>query len=407
MAIKRRRDFEAGFHATRARLQTLGAAVIPAPTTITAHRHHASEIDVTPNDTSGGLLSADDVQEALEEHDSEKLARSGVQPMLGNLNMNSFYIYEIDALRFELDPENAPTEGALQWADDSGIERLVMTAAGSAGNVDMPLGGVYVKVLNSTGSTIAACKPVYLSGADGATNLLTIALDADNKAINVTQRGGLTLQSIADGAKGWICIHGYAGGLDFSGFAAGDPLYVASTAGDLLTAPPLKGCGFRIRLGVVIKAANPGSMWVDVDRRPDLDDLSNVSTGDFAQAKQTYDVPMWLPTPDETGCDAWRDVPAARFPVRTVVDSDAQLQPKDVVVAVTADTVPVVITLPPLDGTDTYANGWMRVKKVAGSKVVTIDGFGSEAIDGDLTVSLIKVGEALDFQAVGSGWVLL
>lgn len=407
MRDRKGRDFESTYLAMRRRMNTLGTAVIPAPVTIAAHRHHASEIDFTPNDTTGGLLSADDVQEALEEHDTEKLARSGVQPMLGNLNMNTFYIYDIGQLRFDQDTVTAHVDGGLTWADDSGIERLVMTAAGASGNVDMPLGGVYVKVLNETGAEIAARKPVYLSGADGATNLLNATLDADNVSINDNQRGGLTMQSIANGAKGWVCIHGYAGGLDFSEFVEGDQLYVGGSPGDLSTTPPLKGCGFRIRIGTVIAAANPGSMWVDVDRRPDLDDLSNVSTGDFVEPKQHYDVPMWLPTPLETGCDAWRDVPANRFPTRIVVDTDTQLSPKDVIIHVTADTQPVVITLATLDGTDGYANALVRVKKIAGAERVTIDAAGTESIEGQLTVDLIKVGEVLDLQAVGNDWVIL
>lgn len=97
---RRGKDFESNYLAMRRRMQTLGTAVIPAPATIGAHRHHASEVDVSPNDTTGGLMSADDVQEALEEHDVEKLARSGVQPMLGNLDMGDFAIFDVLNLTF-------------------------------------------------------------------------------------------------------------------------------------------------------------------------------------------------------------------------------------------------------------------------------------------------------------------
>src|SRR5574341_1227580 len=78
------RDQESIHAASRKRMQTLGTAVIPGPTTIPPHTHSADQITFQPY----GLLAADDVQEALQEHDDEKLARSGVQPMNGNLNMD-------------------------------------------------------------------------------------------------------------------------------------------------------------------------------------------------------------------------------------------------------------------------------------------------------------------------------
>lgn len=118
---RRGKDFESTLIAARRRLQTLGTAQIPAPVTITAHRHHASEIDVTPNDTTGGLMAADDVQEALEEHDVEKLARSGVQPMLGNLDMGDFAIFDVLNLTFM---------GGVGAAIVNLVRRITMTGIG-------------------------------------------------------------------------------------------------------------------------------------------------------------------------------------------------------------------------------------------------------------------------------------
>jgi hypothetical protein len=277
MSTKRRgRDFESLYQAFRRRMESLGSAAIPTPSTIGAHTHHAREIVSDPFDLTG----ADDVQESIEEHDTEKLARSGVQPMLGNLNMNTFYIYDIGALQFDKDTVVAKVDGGLQWADAAGVERLVMTAAGDSGNVDMPVGGVYIKVLNDSGTAIAAGRGVVLSGSNGAGNLLTVVpADIDSQALNETMAIGVTMQSIADGAKGWVCRLGYVGGLDLSAYTDGLQLYVADDVGTLSGVIPQKGCAARIRMAMVIDSSNPGSMWVDPDWRPDLDELAKSRCG--------------------------------------------------------------------------------------------------------------------------------
>jgi len=391
---KRGRDFEANYLAMRRRMQSLGTAVIPAPATIGAHTHHAREIVSDPFD----ITAADDVQEAIEELTSEKLARDGSQTMLGNLDFNTFKIYNLGALNFDTDTVVAAVNGGLQWSDAAGIERLVMRADG----VDMPVGGVYLKVKNATGTSIAAGVPVVLvTGAAG--NILTIELAADSMAVNVRMILGVTMQAIADGAKGWVCRLGYVGALDTSAFTDGLQLYVNGT-GAMSGTIPSKGCSARIRMGMVIDAANPGSMWVDPDWRPDLDELANVSIGDYAP-KQFFDVPMWLPTVDGEPCHNWRDFPAARLPAVDVsaayeVDQD---NVKDVVLYVTANAADIVITLPDL--TLTFQKGRLiRVKKVGGAYKVDVQTSGTDVIDGTYTsVKLYKVGEVLDLQAYQFG----
>jgi hypothetical protein len=89
---KKRGDIDADYHAIRSRLKTLGTVNVVASTTIPPHTHSAEEIGMT----AAGLLAADDVQEGLEELDSEKLARDGTQTMLGALDMNAYSINNID-----------------------------------------------------------------------------------------------------------------------------------------------------------------------------------------------------------------------------------------------------------------------------------------------------------------------
>jgi len=127
MSTKRRgRDFESNYLAMRRRMQSLGTVVIPAPTTIGPHTHSADTITFEPY----SLLAADDVQEALQEHDDEKLARSGVQPMQGDLNMDDgLGPWEIDNIK------NLNMSGGVGAAILNLVRRIVMTGIGWIENV--------------------------------------------------------------------------------------------------------------------------------------------------------------------------------------------------------------------------------------------------------------------------------
>jgi hypothetical protein len=104
MRQKKQGDIDSTYHAIRARLKALTATGGSAPTTVAPHGHAASAIsfEETQSDSSG-YLAADDVQEALEELDSEKLARSGVQPMLGSLDMDHHDVNNILNAEVEVD----------------------------------------------------------------------------------------------------------------------------------------------------------------------------------------------------------------------------------------------------------------------------------------------------------------
>ena len=100
---------------------------------LVAHTHDASQIYFEPNVPTGGLLSADDVQEMGEELDSEKLARSGVQPMLGDLNLDGFDIDNVRDLEVERDQtlgRDMTFLGGVGEAILSGVRRITMAGIG-------------------------------------------------------------------------------------------------------------------------------------------------------------------------------------------------------------------------------------------------------------------------------------
>jgi hypothetical protein len=123
---KRAKDFELTHAASRRRMQSLGTAVVPGPITIPAHTHSADQITFEPY----GLTAADDVQEMGEEHDVEKLARSGVQPMQGDLNMDDgLGPWEIDNIK------NLNMSGGVGAAILNLVRNIVMTGIGWIENV--------------------------------------------------------------------------------------------------------------------------------------------------------------------------------------------------------------------------------------------------------------------------------
>lgn len=85
-------DIDAIFRALRPRLRkwiSSGGFSSSPPARVAPHTHQADDIGFDPAGVEWtGYVDGDDVQEAIEELDDEKLARSGVQPMEGHLNMD-------------------------------------------------------------------------------------------------------------------------------------------------------------------------------------------------------------------------------------------------------------------------------------------------------------------------------
>lgn len=123
---------------------------------------------------------------------------------------------------------------------------------------------MYMRVRNSSGSTIANGAPVYVSGNHAGTGLPEISLaraNAEGTAICV----GLATHAIENNTIGYVTTEGTVHGLDTSAYANGDRLWLsAAAAGALVTTIP-SGPNFRVRVGVVTKAAGgtAGSIYVN------------------------------------------------------------------------------------------------------------------------------------------------
>lgn len=122
-------DIDAIYNALRPRLKQLLQGIGAGSTTevkVAPHTHSADQITFEPaGDSWTGQLAADDVQEGLEEHDDEKLARDGSQPMRGGLDMDDglgpWPIYDLLNLTFT---------GGVGAAIISAVRRITMTGIG-------------------------------------------------------------------------------------------------------------------------------------------------------------------------------------------------------------------------------------------------------------------------------------
>jgi hypothetical protein len=96
----------------------------------------------------------------------------------------------------------------------------------------------WIRVLNNSGSSIANGQAVYVSGADAGTGLVTIAL-ARADALTTADAVGITTETIANGATGYVTSFGEIHDLNTSSFTAGATVYIsATTAGALTTTRP-------------------------------------------------------------------------------------------------------------------------------------------------------------------------
>lgn len=135
--------------------------------------------------------------------------------------------------------------GSLYY--DTGNESL--TFYNNYSNIGLQVGQEdWIRVTNNTGSTIANGSAVYLNGASGG--MPTIALAQSNSG-STTIGAGLTTESIANGAIGYVTCIGVVHGLDTSAFTAGATVYISSTvAGGLVSTAPTAP-NYRYRIGIV------------------------------------------------------------------------------------------------------------------------------------------------------------
>jgi hypothetical protein len=291
--------------------------------TVPPHTHSADQIASNPTP----LVAATNVQDAIEELDYEKLARSGEQAWLGpdSLDMNTFgidnvdemsmvgtaaiydpkliefdpavetLIKNLDAIEFDLAGEHTThVEGGLHW--DPLVKMLTLDVEADGSVYQAEILSVFVRVKNAVGSTIQAGRVVRMPGTYDAGVPEAYFADA---SMDIDDAAGVALHDIGPGSVGWICTRG----LVFSpgAFAGlGGTYYLGTSNGDLTTAPDSdqKGCYTTVRIGHAV--GDDDTFIVDIERVPLVRKLSDVKD----VSASCGDVLVRQINPN-SGCEQW------------------------------------------------------------------------------------------------------
>jgi hypothetical protein len=128
---------------------------------------------------------------------------------------------------------------------------------------------------NSTGSTIAKTKVVYISGATGQRPNITLA-DASTE-ITSSKTIGITRTAISNNADGYIITHGTIHDINTSAFADGDALWLSETAGEITNVIPAEPA-HAVFIGYVARAhATQGRIILHIQNGYELNELHGVS----------------------------------------------------------------------------------------------------------------------------------
>jgi hypothetical protein len=180
-------------------------------------------------------------------------------------------IANLNAITLDTTPTTPPTTaGSIYWDDGNQTPSVILNA-----NTELQLGQEnIVLVYNGTGSTIAKGSVVAVSGAQGQRPSVVLA-DADSEALSAPTLG-VAAEAIANGAEGFVCTFGLVRGINTSGFTAGAPIYLSSTAGQFTSTEPVAPAHI-VMLGWVIKVnASSGEVFVHINNGWELDELHNV-----------------------------------------------------------------------------------------------------------------------------------
>jgi hypothetical protein len=170
------------------------------------------------------------------------------------------------------------------------IDQSLITGATSAVNAEV----VRFYVKNTTGTTIPKGAAVYVSGATGDNALISLASATTEATSSKTL--GLTAESIATDAFGYVVEAGYLTGIDTSTTTAGASVWLGNTPGTLVFGSPPAEPSHAVYLGVVVREQQiNGSILVKVQNGYELDELHNVSATsptdlDILQYKSSSDL---------------------------------------------------------------------------------------------------------------------
>lgn len=138
-----------------------------------------------------------------------------------------------------------------------------------------PIRSLSTNVRNNTGSTIPAFSVVYITSAVG--NKPVIALASSSSEPSSSKTYGITATSISNNGTGEVVTVGELINIDTSAFTEGQSLWLGSTPGSVVTAPPSTP-DHSVFIGYVVRShPNFGIVDVRIQNGYELQELHDCS----------------------------------------------------------------------------------------------------------------------------------
>ena len=170
--------------------------------------------------------------------------------------------------------ETADAVGKVAWNNTEKTLDIMLTASSI-----LHIGqATVVYVTNKTGSTIAKGVPVSVYGNSSDVGAALVAPVGNDVYATAMRLLGVTTESIANTASGFVCIAGEVTGLNLSAFAIGNTLYL-STAGVFTATKPTPSATVKaiVKIGEVLNhSATVGVLLVAPFAHCDINDASDV-----------------------------------------------------------------------------------------------------------------------------------
>ncbi len=138
---------------------------------------------------------------------------------------------------------------------------------------------IYQDVRNQSGVNLPIATPVYVSGSLGASNKILISTASNASEATSSKTMGITTSSISDNSNGQVISEGLLEGIDTTGAADGDPVWLGVNGAKiygLLNKPSAPA--HLVFLGIVVRggSATTGSMYVKIQNGFELQEIHNV-----------------------------------------------------------------------------------------------------------------------------------
>lgn len=195
----------------------------------------------------------------------------------------------------------AHSTGLMYWDSVLGVPNVMSNITGCIQQVGLE---TWVRVYNSTGSTIPAGTPVYVVSASG--DLINIAPARANSESTSLVTIGLTTNDIATGTQGFVTIVGIVHDINTSTLTEGGYVYVSpSVAGGLTSTRPVAP-NVAAAIGIcTVRDASVGSIFVNLRVQPTVERLSNV----YVTGIVDNDVLSW-----DAANNRWKNRPVTATP---------------------------------------------------------------------------------------------